>query len=224
MFHDIFKKPKKKNKLQPKPKVIADHREKNSLVIPNLHKLNIDVEIKNLKVGDFQIGNTIVERKTFNDFLGSMINKRLLDQLKHLQQAKSALLIIEGYDIDSLAKGERNINPNAIRGFMLSISLEYQIPIIITEDADETAIYLAVLAKRQLKKPTEMSLHPRIPKTKKEQKKYILEAFPNIGPKTAEQLLKKFKTLNKTMNATIEELREILKSRAEDFRKLIEDK
>lgn len=222
MFHNIFKKSKSKSKPKQQPRLIADHREKNSLVIPTLHELNIDIEIKELKVGDFQIGNIIIERKTFNDFLGSMINKRLLDQLKHLKQAKQALLIIEGYNLDSLARGERNINPNAVRGFVLSISLDYQIPIIITEDAEETALYLAVLAKRQLKKPVEMSLHSRIPKTKKEQKKYILESFPNIGPKTAERLLKKFKTLNKTMNATVEDLSEILKSRAKDFKKLLE--
>jgi ERCC4-type nuclease len=222
MFNNIFRKTKAKKKTIIKPHIIADHREKNSLVIPTLHELGIDVDIKELKVGDFQIGQTLIERKTFNDFLGSMINKRLLDQLKHLRQAKSALLIIEGWNIDSIARGERNINPNAIRGFILSISLEYQIPVIFTEDAEETALYLTVLAKRQLKNPTPISLHARIPKTKKEQKQYILEAFPNIGPITAEKLIKKFKNLTNIFAATADELEEILKKRTKTFKDLLE--
>ncbi len=139
IFHNIFsKKAKKPRSSQPeeKPVLIADHREKNSLVIPTLHQLGVNVEIKELKVGDFLIGGTLIERKTFSDFLGSMINKRLLEQLNQLKQAKSTLLIIEGYDINRLARGEVNINPNAVRGFLLSISLEHKIPIITTEDAE----------------------------------------------------------------------------------------
>ncbi len=67
-----------------------------------------------------------------------------------------------------------------------------------------------------------MSLHSRIPKTKREQKKYILEAFPNIGPKTAKRLLEKFKTLSAVFGAAEEELAEILKGRTKDFGSLLD--
>jgi len=218
MLHNIFKKTKsKKAKPLPAPKIIADYRERNSLVIPTLKELKVEVEIKELKVGDFQIGDITIERKTFNDFLESMINKRLLNQLKNLQQTKKAILILEGYDIDYLEKKERNINPNAVRGFILSISLEHNIPVITTEDAQETAIYLNVLAKKQLKKSVEISLHSRIPKTKKEQQKYILESFPNIGPKTAEKLLKHFRTIQNIMNAEEKEIQELIGKKSESI-------
>lgn len=220
MFHNIFKKSKK----QPKPlqiKIIADHREKNSLVIPTLHELNANLEVTQLKVGDYLIGNTIIERKTFSDFLSSMTSRRLLQQLKQMKQYKKALLIIEGR---SKIEDYSNMHPNSYKGFILSISLNYQIPIIFTDDPEETALYLLVLAKQLAKNPQELSLHGRIPKTKKEQKKYILESFPNIGPKTAEKLLKKFKTLTNIFGQSIEDLEQVLKSRAKDFKKLLEDK
>ena len=62
-----------------KPKVIADSREKNSLVIAELRELGVDVEIKHLKLADYLISkNLAVERKTINDFVSSMINKRII--------------------------------------------------------------------------------------------------------------------------------------------------
>jgi len=55
-----------------------------------------------------------------------------------------------------------------------------------------------------------------------EQKQYIIESFPGIGPATAKRLLAKFKTINKIMNADEEELKKILKSKTSVFRKLLD--
>ena len=145
-----------------------------------------------------------------------MISKRIIEQLKQMKQYKQQLLILEGDLNDS------DFNQNAIRGFILSIINNYQIPIIFSKDYKETSNYLVLLAKQQLKPKTEISLHSRIPKTIQEQKQYILEAFPNIGPITAKKLLKEFKTINKVINASDKELKEILKSKTESFKKLLQ--
>ncbi len=221
-FHNIFKITKKKSK-KPKPKIIADIHEKNSLILAELHEnKNIKLEIKSLKIGDYLIGKTIIERKTVNDFISSMINKRLIQQLKQMKKYRQQLLIIEGIDEQELYRTDTKLNPNAIRGFILSIITNYQIPIIFTQDYQDTSQYLITLAKQQLKPLTETTLHHKIPKTIKEQKQYILEAFPNIGPITAKKLLKKFKNIHNTINATTEELQEILRNRAEGFKNLLE--
>ena len=104
----------------------------------------------------------------------------------------------------------------------LSIIRNHQTPIIFTQDYQDTTKYLIILAKQQLKPLTETSLHHRIPKKIQEQKQYVLEAFPNIGPVTAKKLLKKFKTIKNTLNATEQELKEILKSKTKNFKKLLE--
>jgi len=227
MLHNIFekttKKKKKSNKL--KPKIIADIHEKDSMILSELKEnKDIDLVIDSLKIGDYLIGNTIIERKTIPDFISSMLNKRLIEQLNQMQKYKSKLLIIEG-EIENLYpdKKESKLNPNAIRGFILSIITNYNTNIIFTQNYQDTSNYLITLAKQQLKPKTEISMHARIPKTLREQKKYVLESFPNIGPKKAKKLLEKFKTLNKVFNASQEELNEILKNRAKDFKDILEN-
>ncbi len=230
MFHNIFKKLRKTNKLNLKPKIIADIHEKNSLIIAELKCKNIEIELKSLKIADYIIGNIAIERKTINDFISSMLNKRLIQQLRQIQQYKNKLLIIEG-NLNNLYQEQENqrtneieikskLNLNAIRGFILSIILNYQIPIIFTTNYQDTCNYLIILAKQQLKTKQEISLHSRIPKTKKELQKYILESFPNIGPKTAHKLLKNYKTLKNVFNQDIENLKTEIGKKADTFKLL----
>ena len=130
-------------------------------------------------------------------------------------------MIIEGEQNRDMAK-ESKLNPNAIKGMILSTSLDFNIPIIRTKNEEETAIYLFLLAKRQLKARQEITLHSRIPKTKEEQKKYILESFPGIGPRTAEKLLKEFGSVKKVINATKEQLEKIMQKKSQDFLDVLE--
>jgi ERCC4-type nuclease len=223
MLHDIFsKKENKKKTNKPLAIIIADIHEKDSMIFSVL-KNNPDIElrIQSLKIGDFQIGNMIIERKTTSDFISSMISKRLIDQLTQMQQYEQRILIIEG-DFPSIYKTNKNINPNAIRGFILSILNNYKTNIIQTIDYKDTSMYLITLAKQQLKPKTDITLHSRIPKTIEEQKQYILESFPNIGPKKAELLLKEFKTLNNVFNASEDHLKVFLKNKTKDFKDILE--
>ena len=222
MFHNIFsRKSNKESKEKIKPKIIADIHEKDSLILAELAEKEknkeIELIIQPLKIGDYLIGDTIIERKTISDFISSMISRRIIEQLRQMKQYKNQLLIIEENLNDS------EFNQNALRGFILSIITNYQIPIIMAQDYKDTSQFLTILAKQQLKPKTEISLHSRIPKTIKEQKQYVLEAFPNIGPITAKKLLKKFNTLSSVINAPEEELKEILKKKVSSFKRLLND-
>ncbi len=223
MFHNIFEKLKTKQTNKPKPKIIADIHEKNSLIFSELANKEISLEIISLKIGDYLIGDIIIERKTLNDFISSMLNKRLIEQLNQMQKYKNKILIIEG-DLKNLYpdKQESKLNPNSIRGFILSIMINYNTNIIFTQDYQDTAEYLTTLAKQQIKSKTEISLHSRIPKTIKEQKQYILEAFPDIGPVKAKKLLEKFHNLSFVFNASEEELKEILKNQSGNFKNILD--
>ncbi len=227
MLHNIFEKLTKKrssNKPKIRAKIIADIHEKDSFILAEL-KENKDIEltIQSLKIGDYLIGKTIIERKTITDFISSMLNKRMIEQLTQMQKYRNKLLIIEG-DMENLypGKNESRLNPNAIRGFILSIIFNYNTNIIFAQDYKDTTSYLITLAKQTIKPKTEISMHSRIPKTLKEQKKYILESFPNIGPKKAKRLLEKFKTLNHIFNASEEELKEVLKNKTGNFKNLLD--
>ena len=162
-----------------------------------------------------------IERKTVSDFISSMINRRLLKQLEELQQYKEKLLIIEGVDEHELYENGGGVNPNAIRGFMLSILLKHKIPTLLTKDSEETAKFISLMAKKQERN---ISLKPtKRTSSKKEQMEFILEGFPGIGPTTAKKLLKKFKTIKEVMNAPEEELQRIIGKKSEAIKKIVED-
>ena len=230
-LYNIFQKDKTREenkKDEQKPKVIADYRERNSLVASELISLGIDVEFKELKVADYIVKNTAIERKTVNDFISSMINKRLIRQLEEIQQYENRLLIIEGTEEQELYNDEaykenksEGINPNAIRGMILSIILRYKVPIILTKTAEDTAKFISLIAKKQEK---ESSLNPKKKaRNKKEQQQYILEGFPGIGAKTAKKLLKEFKSIKDIINTDEQELKKILGKKSTSFKSLIED-
>ena len=83
---DIFSRKKPgMRKEAPKETIIIDYREKNSLVASHLLKLGFEVEFKELKIGDYIVKNVIIERKTVSDFISSMINHRLLNQIEELK-------------------------------------------------------------------------------------------------------------------------------------------
>ena len=90
---DIFS--KKKYDEKKKPKIIIDYREKESLIPSILISLGAETDIRELKVADYIVKDVAIERKTIFDFISSMKNKRLVNQLEGLQQYKNKILIIE---------------------------------------------------------------------------------------------------------------------------------
>jgi DNA excision repair protein ERCC-4 len=222
MFNDIFSKNSlKSNKTIKRTKIIADIHEKDSMIFSELKIIpEIDLIIQSLSIGDFLIGNTIIERKTTSDFISSMLSKRLLIQLENMNQYEERFLIIEG-NIEELYNNRSKLNPNAIRGFIISIITNHKVNVIFSKDYKDTKDYLIILAKRQLKNPSQSTLHSVKPKSLEEQKKYILESFPNTGPKKADELLKRFKSLSEIFNASVEELKGVLKNQAQDFKNIL---
>ena len=213
---EIFSKSRKAKEI-PKQKVIVDHRENKSSVPEELRKLDMEVHFKELKVGDYVVRNTVIERKTQQDFLGSMVNKRLLRQIQDLEKLQKKLLIIEGQE--DFSEVNDGINPNAVRGFLLSITLKNKIPIIFTKNQKETPKYLQLISN---KKEREMSLNPtRSNLGPKEQLQFIIESFPGIGPKTSKRLFEELGTIQNIINAPEEILQKILGKKSETFLELI---
>lgn len=223
IFNIFERKSNRTIKEPPKEKIIIDYREKNCLVPASLVRLELEIEFKELKAGDYLVRDVIIERKTISDFLASMVNKRLVNQLSKLEEYEKRLLIIEGFSeqelySDSLER--KGINANAIRGFLLSIILKHKTPVLFTKNSEDTAKMIAVLAKRKEK---ESSIkEKRKGNNVKEQKQLILEGFPGIGPKTAKKILEKFKNIKEFANASEQELEKVLGKKAEKIKKIIE--
>jgi ERCC4-type nuclease len=218
MFYDIFNKKTKEKKY--KPNIIIDIHEKNSLIFSELvSNNNINLEIKSLEIGDYLINDIIIERKTTSDFVSSMISKRLFKQLNQMRSYEKKILIIEENEKKDFSK----INKRSIKGCILSIILKNNIPIIFTKNYLESAEYLVLLAFQQKNSKKVSSIHPRIPLSLNDKKRYILEAFPNIGRKRSSDLIKKFRSLKNIFNANKEELHEIIRNESENFINILED-
>ncbi len=217
-FLNIFNKQMKEKRKERSVKIIADYREKNSLVAVELLKRGIEVEFQQLAVADYLVDSVAVERKTISDFKTSIINKRIMQQLEEIKQHKKCLLIIEGITDEELYTGI--IHENAFRGFLLSIALTYQVPIIYTKNIADTASYLALLAKKSPN--SEPSIRPsKIALSDEQQLQFILEGFPNIGPVTAKKLLEHFKTIHSLFNASQEELKSLIGKKSESLYKIL---
>lgn len=225
IFSTRTKEPKPK-KQPPQEKIIIDHRERNSLVSSNLINLGLEIEFKELKVADYLVKDVAIERKTVSDFIMSMINRRLINQLEELRQYENRLLLIEGIDeqdlyTDKNIEEQIGMNPNSIRGFLLSIALNYKVPLIFTKNAEDTAKFIYILSKKQAK---ELPLNVKKKSlNKKEQLQFIIESFPGIGPKTARKLLEHFRSIKNIINASEEELKSIIGKKGEIIYKLIND-
>ncbi len=198
------------------PKIIVDHRE-NREIVKELYKQGIDVEIKTLNSADFvmqikDVNNNVkdlgIERKTLRDFLNSIIDKRILNQLIVMKEHfPLQLLIIEG---EENIYAIRDFHPNSIRGILSSIAIDYQVPMIQTKNYRDTAAYLALIARRLEKPRRSISLLiKRKPLTLKEQQEYIIESLPGIGPNLAKSLLNKFKNVKNVMNAKEDKLQKV---------------
>lgn len=190
--------------------IIVDKREKNSLIISELIKRKLEIGVKQLLVGDYVVGDVVIERKTKSDFISSIINKRLLEQLNNLKQFEKRLLIIE--DDSHCHERTINIHPNAVRGMLLSVALDFSTPLIFTSGFEETVDFLEILNKKYENGKKEFSLKmKRKARNMKEQQQIILESFPGIGPNLARQLLKDNKKIKNIINFDEEDFKKIKK-------------
>ena len=164
-----------------------------------------NLEFKPLNNGDFILSDrVIVERKTAEDLESSIIDKRLFKQLKDLKKYERPILIVEGNDYFRLSE-------KIINGTMVSIMLDFNIPVIFTKDIEETANILIKMAEReQLRDKRTISIRTgKKPMSLKERQRFIVESFPDIGALMAENLLMKFATIENIVKASVEELREV---------------
>ncbi len=187
-------------------KIIVDNREYRSNVIRFLSGKKIEIESQQLDVGDYILSSRIgVERKKVDDFLSSLIEGKLFLQMRKLRDAYSRpVLILEG---DGLLT-KRNISHNAIFGSLVSIIVDFGIPIITTKSPHETADLLYIMANREQRESNkEVAIRgDKWSMSIPEHQQYIIEGLPNVSAILAKRLLQNFGSVKDIVNASEEEL------------------
>ena len=129
--------------------ILADYREVPSKIPKILKELGARVELTQLKTGDYIINNeVIVERKSKDDFILSIIQGRLFSQCARMKKSSHyQIMLIEGNPYNTNHKIDRQ----AIKGALLSITLSWQIPVIYSANTLDSANMLLMAANQLLK-------------------------------------------------------------------------
>lgn len=181
--------------------VVIDHRESTSEVAKLLTtNESIHASYACLKIGDYIINDAIIiERKTLDDLVKSIIDGRLFKQAIFLSASnKWKAIILEGKSI------HLNIGREAIQGALITTTVLFQIPILRAQNAYETVRLMHYMAEKLCHKPptTVKKRFGRKPKRFYSRGLHILQGFPAVGPDRAQKLLSHFNSIYAIANAS----------------------
>ncbi|ADJ13552.1 DEAD/DEAH box helicase [Halalkalicoccus jeotgali] len=189
--------------------IVADQRELDATIARDLStREGISTRLETLAVGDYVLSDRVaVERKSVSDFLDTLVggDRSVFEQVGDMARFYSRpVVIIEGAGLYE----ERNVHPNAIRGALASLAIDFGASVLRTEDEADTADLLAVIAGREQEvDDREVSVHgKKSSKTLAEQQEYVVGSIADIGPVTARSLLEAFGSVEAVLTASEEEL------------------
>jgi ERCC4-related helicase/ERCC4-type nuclease len=192
--------------------IVVDQRELDAAIARDLStREGVETRLETLAVGDYVVSDRVaVERKTVSDFLDTLTggDRSLFEQAGDLSRHYARpVVLVEGSDLYE----ERNVHPDAIRGALASLSVDFGVSVLRTRGEGDTADLLAVLAEReQTTRDRPVSVHgEKSSKTLAEQQEYVVGAIADIGPVTARSLLDHFGSVEAVMTASDETLREV---------------
>jgi len=190
--------------------IVADDRERKSYVIESLLEIeNVDVVIRRLSLGDYQIDSrVIIERKTLYDFAISIIDGRLFKQILRLTHSNAkGVLILEGTANDTADIG---VTREAMQGALITVSLIFGIPVLRSADPSETARLIFYLG-RQVESIARDGIqrHGYQPKGIRYRQLNILQGLPKVGRERAGRLLERFGSVEAVINSSIIDLQSV---------------
>ncbi len=164
---------------------------------------HIQYEAKQLDIADIIVSEQVaIERKEGFDFVASIIDNRLFEQLMRLKDTyPTPILILEGLNDNVFENTGMKIS--SIYGALSKISYKMGIAVIPTRNIEDTAIVIERIAYREQIRDGATILSRKAPKvmTVDERRTYIVEGLVDIGPKKAQSLIEKYKTPYKVLKA-----------------------
>jgi len=192
--------------------IVADQRELDSHIARDLSTRDgIETRLETLEVGDYVLSDrVVVERKSVEDFLDTLVggDRSMFEQVGAAARYYARpVVIIEG---DRLYEA-RNVHPNAIRGALASLAVDFGASVMQTTDEEETADLLEVIATREQETDDRtVSVHgEKGGKTLTEQQEYVVGSIAEVGPITARALLEHFGSVEDVMTAEEDDLLEV---------------
>jgi Fanconi anemia group M protein len=184
--------------------VVADQRELDSHIARDLStREDLETRLETLAVGDYVLSDrVVVERKTVEDFLETLLgeDRSLFQQVGDAARFYARpVVVIEGERLYEA----RNVHPNAVRGALASLAVDFGASVLRTDGPEDTADLLEVLARREQEADDRsVSVHgEKGGKTLAERQEYVVGAIAEVGPVTARSLLEHFGSVEAVMTA-----------------------
>ena len=191
--------------------IVADQRELDSHIARDLStREGVTTRLETLAVGDYVLSDRVaVERKSVEDFLDTLLgnDRSMFDQVGDAARHYARpVVILEGERLYE----RRNVHPNAIRGALASLAVDFGASVLRTGSEDETASLLAVVATREQEdRDRTVSVHgEKSSKTLAEQQEYVVGSVAEVGPVTAGALLDELGSVEAVMTADAETLKQ----------------
>ncbi len=176
--------------------VIVDNREQKLMALLDKKKDVITYESKQLDIADIVVSSEVaIERKEGFDFVASIMDNRLFEQLLRLKDTyQYPILLLEGLNNEVFENTGMKIS--SIYGALSFISYKLGISVIPTRNLEDTAIVVERIAYREQVKDSMPIFSRKAPKamSKKERRSFIIEGLADIGSKKASTLIARFKT------------------------------
>ena len=192
--------------------VVVDQRELESSIARDLSlREGVETRLETLAVGDYVLSDrVVVERKSVADFVDTLVggDRSMFEQVGDMARHYARpVVLLEGEGL----YGERDVHPNAIRGALASLAVDFDASVLRTADEDGTADMLATVAEReQTVADREVSVHgEKQSRTLDEQQEYVVSSIADVGPVTARALLAHFGTVEAVMTAREDDLLEV---------------
>lgn len=186
------------------PHIILDDREKKLMKEFDKKTEVITYESKRLDIADIIISSEVaIERKEGSDFVSSIMDNRLFEQIVRLKDTYPIqILILEGLNDRVFERTGMKIS--SIYGALSVVSYKLGISVIPTRNIEDTAIAIERIAFREQCGDNNGSPFARnAPKAmdKSARRSYIIEGLVDTGPKKAKLLIETFKTPDNVLKA-----------------------
>lgn len=148
-----------------------------------------------------------IDYRKANAFANGIMDKSVFTSAIYLREHFALpILIVEG----EVNYGFRHIDPQAVRGALSSMVLEYGLSVLHAQDLDDSVELLTMIARQEQVGIPEISLVPkRTANSLADMQRRVAEMLPGCGRVMARELLQKFGSIEELVHASASQLRQV---------------
>lgn len=193
---------------EPEITILCDMRESRSGIIDQLRGMGVAIKVGDLETGDFVLSSDmVVERKTAQDFVASILDGRLFNQTGRMRlNFKKPIFLILG-DV----YGTRTaITTEALDGALsFLVAIEGCSILYVKNEAAAAGLLYRLAKHEQQGLGYDVAFRRgKVPPGRGEAL-FVIEGVPGVGPSTSIKVLNHFRSVHAFMNASAEELRAV---------------